>query len=263
VVISSPAISHGELVYKSLKANKHVFVEKPICLNIEEGKKLRDLANKNNLKLMVGHLLLYHPAFISLKNIIKRNQLGNIRYIYSNRLSLGKLRKEENALWSFAPHDISMILSIIGEEPSYIEASGGYYLNKDIADTTMTFMHFSKGIKAHVFVSWLHPIKDQRLVVVGEKAMATFIDVEKNENKLLIYNHEVNWNGDIPIIDKAEGVPIPYDMTKEPLREECLAFINCIQKNKIPDSDSSEALRVLRVLELADSQLRKKQKYGD
>jgi len=258
VFIATPAETHGELVKYFLDNNIHVFVEKPLCLNVKEGNDLKKLAERKSLKLMVGHLLLYHPAFLSLKKVIETGGLGKLRYIYSNRLSLGKLRKEENALWSFAPHDISMILSLIGEEPIKIEASGGYFLNKDIADTTMTFMHFSTGVKAHVFVSWLHPIKDQRLVVVGENAMATFIDIEQKEKKLLVYNHKVNWQDDLPVIDKAEGIPIPYDMKKEPLNEECKSFINWVLEDIKPLSDATEGLRVLKVLESAEKELNKK-----
>ena len=258
LVIATPAITHEEIVRKGLNSNKHIFVEKPLCLNITEANALKDLANKNNLKLMVGHLLLHHPAFISLKDLIISGGLGNIRYIYSNRLSLGKHRKEENALWSFAPHDISMILSLIGSEPISVEASGGYYLNKDIADTTMTFLTFEKGVKAHVFVSWLHPFKDQKLVVVGDKAMASFVDVEEKEKKLLLYNHDINWDGEIPIIEKAEGVPIKYDMSKEPLKEECKSFINWLKDDIRPPSDAEEGLRVLKVLDRADKELKRK-----
>jgi UDP-2-acetamido-3-amino-2,3-dideoxy-glucuronate N-acetyltransferase len=258
LVIATPAVSHESLVRRGLNANKHIFVEKPLCLNKKEGKDLKELANKKGLKLMVGHLLLYHPAFIALKHLITTGGIGKIRYIYSNRLSLGKLRKEENALWSFAPHDISMILSLIGKEPISVEASGGYYLNKDVADTTMTFMTFEGGIKAHVFVSWLHPFKDQRLVVVGDKAMATFVDVEKKEKKLLLYNHDIAWDGDTPKIEKAEGKPIEYDMSKEPLKEECKSFINWIINDTKPPSDAAEGLRVLNVLDRADKELKRK-----
>ena len=262
VFIAPPAETHGKLVKIFLKNNKHVFVEKPLCLNVKESENLKSIANKNNLKLMVGHLLLYHPAFISLKNTIISGRLGKIRYVYSNRLSLGKLRKEENALWSFAPHDISMILSLLNSEPLHVEASGGYYLDKNIADTTLTFLHFKDGIKAHVFVSWLHPIKDQRLIVVGEKAMVTFIDIEAKEKKLLFYDHDINWDGDIPIINKAEGTKIDYDMDKEPLYEECKSFVDWIEYDKKPLSDVDEGIRVLKVLEAAELELIKKRKYG-
>lgn len=256
--IATPAVTHESLVRKALNSNKHVFVEKPICLDVSEANNLRILAEKNGLKLMIGHLLLYHPAFIALKKLIQRGGIGNIRYIYSNRLSLGKLRKEENALWSFAPHDISMILSLVGEDPINIEATGASYLNKDIADVTMTIMTFDNNIKAHVFVSWLHPFKEQRLVVVGDKAMATFIDIDEREKKLLLYNHDISWKGDMPIIEKAEGVPIQYDMSKEPLNEECKSFINWIKDDIRPPSDAIEAIRVLKVLDEADKDLKRK-----
>jgi len=258
LVIATPAISHESLVRKGLNANKHVFVEKPLCLDKIAANNLRELADKKDLKLMVGHLLLYHPAFISLKNLIGSGVIGKIRYIYSNRLALGKHRKEEDSLWSFAPHDISMILSLIGREPVAVEASGGYYLNKDIADTTITFMTFENGVKAHVFVSWLHPFKDQRLIVIGDKAMATFVDVEQKEKKLLLYNHDIDWDGDIPIIEKAEGVTIKYDMNKEPLKEECKSFIRWIKDHVKPPSDAAEGLRVLKVLDMADKELKRK-----
>ena len=151
-----------------------------------------------------------------------------------------------------------MILSLIGREPVAVEASGGYYLNKDIADTTITFMTFENGVKAHVFVSWLHPFKDQRLIVIGDKAMATFVDVEQKEKKLLLYNHDIDWDGDIPIIEKAEGVTIKYDMNKEPLKEECKSFIRWIKDHVKPPSDAAEGLRVLKVLDMADKELKRK-----
>lgn len=258
VFIATPAETHGKLVKIFLENNKHVFVEKPLCLDVEEGKKLIKLAKEKKLKLMVGHLLLYHSAFLALKTLVSKGGIGKIRYIYSHRLSLGKLRKEENALWSFAPHDISMILSLIGAEPKSVEAFGGYYLSKDIADTTITFMNFENGIKAHIFVSWLHPYKDQRLIIVGDKGMASFVDVEKKERKLLIYDHDIAWNGNIPLIEKAEGKPIKYDMSKEPLKEECQSFIEWILKNKKPPSDGEEGLKVLKVLNDADKDLKRK-----
>ena len=256
LVIATPAATHGNFVKKSLNANKHVFVEKPLCLDVKEGKQLLLLAKEKKLKLMVGHLLLYHPAFIALKELILSGGLGKIRYIYSNRLSLGKLRKEENALWSFAPHDISMILSLLDREPIKIDAFGGSYLTKNIVDTTITFMEFSKGVKAHIYVSWLHPFKEQRLVVVGDKAMATFIDVAEKEKKLLLYKHDVAWNNDIPVVEKAEGIPIAYDTNKEPLRFECESFIEWLKGIKTPPSTGDEGLRVLKVLDKAERKLK-------
>ena len=153
---------------------------------------------------MVGHLLLYHPAYKKMREKINKGLIGKIRYIYSNRLSLGKLRKEEDVLWSFAPHDISMILDLVQEKLISVEAYGGGYLNKKIKDTSVTLLKFSNNIKAHIFVSWLHPYKDQRLVVIGDKGMIVFADVLDKNNKLLFYNHDVS-EGNFPVINKAKG----------------------------------------------------------
>ena len=257
VFIATPASTHGKIIRLALGAKKHVFVEKPLCLDYKEGIELKKIANDNSLKLMVGHLLLYHPAFIALKKIVDSGIIGDLRYIYSNRLSLGKLRKEEDALWSFAPHDISMILSLIGDEPINVKATGGAYLSPNIADTTLTFLSFKNNIKAHIFVSWLHPFKDQKLVVIGEKAMITFDDIAHADKKLIIYKHKASWNGEVPIIYKAEGRPIPYDNTKEPLKLECESFISWIQDDIIPPSNVDEGLRVLKVLNIAEQGLKK------
>ena len=257
IVIATPAKSHFKLVKEALLAEKHVFVEKPLCLKYEDGKKLQKLANKKKLKLMVGHLLLYHPAYQKLREEIQKGIIGQVRYIYSNRLSLGKLRKEEDVLWSFAPHDISMILNLVNEKLSSIEAFGGSYLHKKVKDTTVTLLKFKKNIKAHIFVSWLHPYKDQRLVVVGEKGMLVFADVLDNKNKLLFYNHDVRWDGNIPVINKTEGKRIPFNYTKEPLYLECRAFIDWLKLGVVPPSSCEEGLNVLRVLELAKEKLKK------
>ena len=147
---------------------------------------------------MVGHLLLYHPAFETLLEMVRKNKLGKLRYIYSTRTNLGKIRREENALWSFAPHDISMILSLTRRLPKKIIAKGEYYLRKGVADTTLTHMDFGKKLQAHIFVSWLHPYKEQKLIVVGDKAMVVFNDHSKDKSKLLAYNHIPRWKGNIP-----------------------------------------------------------------
>ena len=257
IVIATPAKSHFKLVKEALLAKKHVFVEKPLCLKYEDGKKVQKLASKKKLKLMVGHLLLYHPAYQKLREEVQKGTIGRVRYIYSNRLSLGKLRKEEDVLWSFAPHDISMILNLVNEKLHSVEAFGGSYLHKKIKDTTVTLLKFKKNIKAHIFVSWLHPYKDQRLVVVGEKGMLVFADVLDNKNKLLFYNHDVRWDGNIPVINKTEGKRIPFNYAKEPLFLECKAFIDWLKLDIIPPSSCEEGLNVLRVLELAKEKLKK------
>ena len=255
VAIATPAKSHYKIVRECLLANKNVFVEKPLCLNYNDGKKLVLLAKKKNLKLMVGHLMLYHPAFTKMIETIKKGKIGKVRYIYSNRLALGKLRKEEDVLWSFAPHDISMILNLVNEKLISVKAFGAKYLKKKVADTTITLLKFKKKIKAHIFVSWLHPYKDQRLIVVGDKGMLVFADVLENKNKLAFYNHKVSWEKDIPKINKAESQNIKFDFKSEPLLVECRAFINWIIKEKKPLSDGEEGLRVLKVLEMAKKDL--------
>jgi predicted dehydrogenase len=180
VVIATPAATHFSLTRQALEAGKDVFVEKPLALTYEEGRQLVDLAHARRRILMVGHVLEYHPGILKLRELVASGELGKVRYIYSNRLSLGKIRREENILWSFAPHDIAIILRLLGETPFEVVACGGTYVSPNIADVTVTNLLFNNGVRAHVFVSWLHPFKEQRLVVVGSKKMASFDDVGKN-----------------------------------------------------------------------------------
>src|SRR5438876_4066618 len=247
VVIATPAETHGELVRRALLAGKDVLVEKPLCLSVEEGQKLVALASERHRVLMVGHLLWYHPAILRLKELVDEGQLGRIHYIYSNRLNLGKIRREENILWSFAPHDVSVILGLVGEMPDAIDAQGGNYLHDRIADVTVSLLSFPSGVKAHIFVSWLHPFKEQKLVVVGDRQMAVFDDVEK-ENKLLLYPHTIHWKNHIPIASRADSQPVPFD-PGEPLRAECVHFLECIRTRQTPRTDGQEGLRVLTVLQ--------------
>ena len=254
VVISTPATTHYEFVKKALLAQKDVFVEKPLSLQCKQGEELVALAKKLNKILMVGHILHYHPAIVKLKDMIRGGELGKIQYIYSNRLNIGKLRVEENILWSFAPHDISVILALIGEEPVKIKASGGSFLTDEIFDVTLTSMEFKNKVKAHIFVSWLHPFKEQKLVIVGSQAMAMFDDVSKE--KLFLYPHTIKWeDGKIPVAHKAEHRCIPF-VEKEPLNEELKYFIECITQRKNPLTDGEEGLKVLRVLENIEKAMR-------
>jgi UDP-2-acetamido-3-amino-2,3-dideoxy-glucuronate N-acetyltransferase len=246
-VIATPAETHFLLAREALLAGKHVYVEKPLVLNESEGRELIDIAEKRGRVLMVGHLLQYHPAFIKLKELASSGELGRINYIYSHRLNLGKIRREENILWSFAPHDISMILSLAEDEPESIQTTGGYYLHQRIADVTTTHLEFSSGLKAHIFVSWLHPFKEQKLVVVGERKMAVFDDTLDWPEKLQIFPHRIEWHNNMPVPVKAnpERVEYPQD---EPLKQECLHFLNCIVNGDRPATDGNEGLRVLRIL---------------
>jgi len=247
VAIATPAETHADLVREALVAGKDVYVEKPLCLDVPTGKALVALAREKNRVLMVGHLLWYHPAVLKLKELVETGELGRIQYIYSNRLNLGKIRREENILWSFAPHDISVILGLLGEMPDAVQSQGGNYLHQQIADVTVCLLSFPSGIKAHIFVSWLHPFKEQKLVVVGERKMAVFNDVEPKD-KLLLYPHSIEWKNQVPVASKAQAEPVAID-SWEPLRAECLHFLECVESRQRPRTDGEEALRVLTVLQ--------------
>ena len=250
VAIAAPAVTHYDIVKESLIAGKDVFVEKPLALSVHEGEKLLMLAEKENKILMVGHILQYHPAVIKLREMIEAGELGKIQYIYSNRLNIGKLRTEENILWSFAPHDISAILMLLNEEPTDVTAFGGRYVTEGIYDTTLTTLEFRNGVRGHIFVSWLHPYKEQKLIVVGTKAMVVFDDVGKE--KLFLYPHKIDYvSGKIPVVQKAEHNNIPIE-NKEPLKEELKHFAECISTRSQPRTNGEEGLRVLRILEKAE-----------
>lgn len=259
VAIATPAETHALLAKEALLAKKDVYIEKPLCLSEKEGRELNNLAKQQGCVLMVGHLLWYHPVVLKLKSLVDSGELGRIQYIYSNRLNLGKLRREENVLWSFAPHDISVILGLTGEMPESIRAQGGNYLHRQIADTTMTMMNFSSGIKAHIFVSWLHPFKEQKLVVVGEKQMAVFDDVAPWGDKLLLYPHSIEWNENIPVASKADAVRVEVEQD-EPLKAECVHFLSCMRDRTTPRTDGEEGLRVLKVLNHCQESLEKEKK---
>jgi UDP-2-acetamido-3-amino-2,3-dideoxy-glucuronate N-acetyltransferase len=247
VMISTPAELHAQIAKEALLAGKDVYIEKPLCLDERDGAELNAIALQNKRILMVGHLLWYHPAVLKLKDLVDSGELGRLQYIYSNRLNLGKLRREENVLWSFAPHDISVILGLLGEEPETIQAQGGNYLHQKIADTTVTLLSFASGVKAHIFVSWLHPFKEQKLIVVGDRKMAVFNDTLSWNEKLLLYPHSIKWTGNIPVADKAEAIPVLLE-EDEPLRAECAHFLDCINSRKSPRTDGREGLQVLKVL---------------
>ncbi len=255
VVVATPAETHFAIAREALLAGKHVFVEKPLVLREEEGEELIALAGERKLTLMVGHLLQYHPVFAHLKRLALSGELGRINYIYSHRLNLGKIRREENILWSFAPHDISMILALAEEDPESIVATGGNYLHSKIADVTTTHLDFPSGLKAHIFVSWLHPFKDQKLVVVGDRKMAVFDDTQPWNDKLLLYPHEIRWENHVPVAAKAEAERVDSIPPEEPLRLECQHFLNCIAQKNFPITDGREGLRVLRILNASQRSL--------
>ena len=213
IVISTPAELHHSLTRDSLLAGKHVFVEKPLAMNVKEGDELVRLAHESGKVLFVGHVLQYHPAIKAIKSLLAEGKLGRLQYIYSNRLNLGKFRREENILWSFAPHDISVILSLVKEEPVYVYANGSNILHPKIADSTLTHLKFSSGVDAHIFVSWLHPFKEQKLVVIGDRQMVVFDDVAPIEKKLVLYPYSIQWSEGTPVPDKGNGIPL--DLSEE------------------------------------------------
>ncbi len=246
VALATPAVTHYALAKAALEAGKDVLVEKPLAIHVQHGEELAKLAEAKGRILMVGHILRYHPAITMLQKLIQEGTLGKINYIYSNRLNIGKIRTEENILWSFAPHDISVILALLNEMPSKVTCQGGTYLNEGVPDVTLSHFEFPSGVRAHVFVSWLHPIKEQKLVVVGSEKMAVFDDTA--EKKLVLYPHKVEWKNRIPTAVKAEGTAVTLD-SQEPLRAECQHFLDCLQSRKAAVSDGREGLRVLRVLD--------------
>jgi UDP-2-acetamido-3-amino-2,3-dideoxy-glucuronate N-acetyltransferase len=252
VALATPAVSHYEMAKAALLAGKDVFVEKPLAVDVGQGRELVELAGRLGRVLMVGHILHYHPAVVKLRALIEAGELGKIHYLYSNRLNIGKIRHEENILWSFAPHDISVMLALLGETPSRISSNGGAYLNRDVFDVTVSQFEFPSGAQAHIFVSWLHPVKEQRLVVVGSEKMAVFDDTV--DDKLMLYPHKVEWKNRVPTAIKAKGQIVPLEMT-EPLKAECQHFLECVASRATPRTSGAEGLRVLAVLDACQRSL--------
>jgi UDP-2-acetamido-3-amino-2,3-dideoxy-glucuronate N-acetyltransferase len=257
VAIASPAALHAEHVRRALQAGKHVFVEKPLALQLFEGRSLVKLARDRGRILMVGHLLRYHPVVIALVEQVKSGRLGEIKHIYSRRFSLGKIRTEEDVIWSFAPHDISLILALLGEAPTYVSGEASSILTPGIADMANIHLGFPSGVSARVSVSWINPTKEHRTVVIGSDAHAVFDDTLDWDKKLQIFDHRIDLSSDAPSVSKAEPVS-PKIEKGEPLREELAHFLNCIATGRQPVTDGAEALGVLSVLEQAAKSVRAK-----
>ncbi len=253
VALATPAVTHYEMAKAALEAGKDVLVEKPLALDVKDGEDLIRQAEANDRVLMIGHILRYHPAILKLQQLIRDGVLGKINYLYSNRLNIGKIRTEENILWSFAPHDISVMLALLNEMPTRVSCQGGAYLNHDVFDVTLSHFDFPSGVQAHIFVSWLHPVKEQRLVVVGSEKMAVFDDAA--EHKLVLYPHKVEWRNRVPTAVKANGEIVDLEQ-REPLRAECQHFLDCVESRTSPVSNGAEGLRVLRVLDACQHALR-------
>tara|TARA_B100000989_G_C19502022_1_gene454714 strand:+ start:108 stop:1085 length:978 start_codon:yes stop_codon:yes gene_type:complete len=250
VVLAVPAPLHASMALEAMNKGKHVFVEKPIAMNETEAELMITTAKKNNVKLMVGHLLQYHPIFKAIRKIVNADEIGKLNYIYSNRLSFGKIRTKEDIIWSFAPHDISMILSLAEQDPEFIIAKSISIIQKNIADTATIHMEFKSGLKSHISVSWLHPYKEHKLVVSGKSAMIVFDDTKPWNEKLALYPYEVASSKGIINLKKSD-IKYLEVAEEEPLKNECQDFVDVVEKNIKPITDGVEGLRVIKVLSAA------------
>jgi predicted dehydrogenase len=250
VVIATPVPTHAELAMRVLAAGKHCFVEKPLASSEQDAEAVVEAARAADRVLMVGHLLEYHPGVERLSELVQSGELGELRYIYSNRLNLGKHRQDENALWSLGAHDVSVILRLAGEEPSEATAVGESYVKPGVEDVVFAFMRFPSGITAHMHLSWLDPHKERRFTVVGSRRMATFDDMEM-ERKLMIYDKgfDEDYSSYGEYIARSGDVSSPRISNEEPLLIECRHFIERVRDGAEPRSGAESALRVVRVLE--------------
>jgi predicted dehydrogenase len=256
VVLATPVPTHAELAVAVAGAGKHCFVEKPLATNVTDAQRAIDAAEAAGTILMVGHLLEYHPAVARLKALIDEQELGSLFYVYGNRLNLGKLRADENALWSLGAHDVSVALHLIGEEPEECSAHGACYVRENVQDVVFCYLRFPSGVVAHLHLSWLDPHKERRLTVVGSRRMATFDDM-LIEGKLTVYDKGFDedtrsWG---EYIARSGDIFSPRISNAEPLRLECEHFIECVRSGATPRSDGVSGLRVVRVLAELQSSL--------
>jgi len=249
VMLATPVPTHAQLAIRVLEAGKHCFVEKPLALTVADAEAVVAASARAQRIVMVGHLLEYHPGVTRLAEVVAGGELGEVRYIYTNRLNLGQLRADENALWSLGAHDVSVVLALAGEEPSELDARGGCYMRPGIEDVVFAYLRFPSGVIAHLHLSWLDPHKERRLTVVGSKRMATFDDMEL-ERKLTIYDKGFDERADSwgEYITRSGDVTSPRIANAEPLRLECQHFVDCVRSGATPRSDGASGLRVVRVL---------------
>jgi predicted dehydrogenase len=256
IALATPVPTHGALAERVLRAGKHCFVEKPLARSVAEAEGVVAAAREHDRILMVGHLLEYHPGVVKLKEIADSGELGDIHYVYSNRLNLGVLRADENALWSLGAHDVSVLLYLAGEEPYAFEARGESYMRQRIEDVVFCFLRFPSGLAAHLHLSWLDPHKERRFTLVGSRRMATFDDMDL-ERKLTVYDkgfdEEAGSYGEY--ITRSGDIWSPRVANREPLRIECEHFVECVREGRTPRSDGESGLRVVRVLEGLQAQL--------
>jgi predicted dehydrogenase len=256
IVVATHVPTHADLAKRVLQAGKHCFVEKPLAQSVREAEEVVDAARDSGKTLMVGHLLEYHPGIQKLKDIVESGALGRILYVYSNRLNLGKLRADENALWSLGAHDISVVLYLAAEEPVEVHAFGESYMRHGVEDVVFCFLRFPSGMSAHLHLSWLDPHKERRFTVVGSKRMATFDDQEL-ERKLTVYDKgfDEDFENFGEYIQRSGDIWCPTVGNEEPLRLECEHFLARIRDGQPPRSSPESGLRVVRVLEALQSSL--------
>ena len=261
VVVATSVPTHYALGKRALEAGKHTFIEKPIALRAADAGDLVSTAAARGVKLMVGHLLEYHPAVDKMKQLVDAGELGRVFYVYANRLNLGKVRKDENALWSLGPHDISVINYLTGEEPQEVSARGECYLQDDVEDVVFGYIRYPSGMVGHLHVSWLDPHKSRKITVVGEKKMVVFDDMEA-DRKVTVYDKgatttrtQFDTYGEFVTLHFGD-IHIPKIGNDEPLRVECAHFVDCIVNDRQPRSDGRDALNVVRVLEAMERSLR-------
>tara|TARA_Y100001970_G_scaffold147883_1_gene181524 strand:+ start:4294 stop:5262 length:969 start_codon:yes stop_codon:yes gene_type:complete len=252
-IVATPAITHTKIAKLLISNHKPVLVEKPLSLTVSESKEIKSHLIKHNGKLIVGHLLLFHPAIQKIKSMINKGKIGNIQYIYSNRLNLGTVRTEENVFWSFAPHDISLFQFFSNSYPSEVVSKGGAFLQKNIHDTTITYLKYPNGIKGHIYVSWLHPFKEHRLVVIGSKGSLHFEDSADNK-PLLFYEKDNSEKQDTLSLKNKMSKKIEYEISM-PLENELKYFIRIIKGDPIKESNIDEGIDVIRILEIASKSL--------
>jgi UDP-2-acetamido-3-amino-2,3-dideoxy-glucuronate N-acetyltransferase len=251
-VVATPPSTHFEITKSVLYKNKPVLVEKPLTLSLKEAKKIKTICDRLSGTLMVGHLLLFHPAIERMKALIEENIIGDIQYIYSNRINLGIVRKEENVFWSFAPHDISLFQYFNDSFPIQVSSDGGAFLQKNIHDTTITYLKYPNGVHGHIYVSWLHPFKEHRIVIMGSKGSLYFENFP--EQKLLLYEKKINSKSDKIFLTNKPPKSIEFDQTK-PLTNELKYFIEVINGKQVQKSKINEGLDVVKILELASKSL--------
>jgi predicted dehydrogenase len=257
VALATPVSTHAELARRVLEAGKNCFVEKPLGQSVEEAERVVESAREAGRVLMVGHLLEYHPGVERMSELIEAGELGDVRYIYSNRLNLGQLRRDENALWSLGAHDVSVILRLAAEEPYECRAVGESYVNEGVEDVVFCYLRFPSGLAAHMHLSWLDPHKERRFTVVGSKRMATFDDMEV-ERKLSVYDKgfDEDYSSYGEYIARSGDIFSPHVPNEEPLRIECRHFLDCVRDGVEPRSGAESGLRVVRVLEALQRSLR-------